>query len=284
GVGALLSVCTLEAARRCNRRSAVIARPTPWWLLFNLAGGALVWQLVIVPAFIRRARSWYAADKGPGGGGGGDDAAAAWEEDDREDRDRRIADAEVVAIPVAVALGFYLPAISMLVFAVDTPDVILIWLFFPVHVALIRRALLWAIRTLRRSEPALVHLESSRWRVVAMYALPVACSVLAHAFAVFAMTLRDDRREMTRSTVTFIEIDMQFIALTVLYWVFVEVGWRAPLAMVAAGAVLGPGTGVCVAWVYRERLMQEALDQRVTAAPDAEEGTAPSDEQTPLLR
>lgn len=283
-VGALLAVCTLEAARRCNRGNVVIARPTGWWLLFNLAGGALVWQLVIVPAFIHRAKSWHLADKGAGDAGDGDDDDAR-EEEDHQDRDRRIADAEVIAIPVAVALGFYLPSILMLV--LDAPVVIGIWLFFPVYVTLVRLALRWAIQKLRRSEPALVHLESSRRRLVALYALPVACSVLAHAFAMYAMTLRDDRKEMTRSTVKFIEIDMQFIALTVLYWVFAEVGWRAPLVMVAAAVVLGPGAGVCVGWVYRERLMQEALDQPAAAGLDAEAGTAgegQSDEQTPLLR
>ena len=49
GVGALMSVATAESARACNERVAsrvgrgVIARPTGWWLLFNLIGGALVW-------------------------------------------------------------------------------------------------------------------------------------------------------------------------------------------------------------------------------------------------
>ena len=285
-VGALLTVCTLEAARRCNRRSVVVARPTGWWVLFNLVGGALVWQLVIVPAFLHRARSWFVAEKQPESAGDGDDAdAARVEAEDHDDRDRSIADAEVVAIPVAVALGFYLPSILMLF--LGYAEVIGIWLFFPVWVTLIRLGLRWAMQKLRRSEPALVHFESSRWRMVGLYALPVVCSVLAHVFVVYAMTLRDDRKEMTRSTVKFIEVDLQFLALTVLYWVFAEVGWRAPLVMVAAAVVLGPGTGVCVAWIYRERLLQEALDQRATAGSDGEEGSAgdgQSNEQTPLLR
>ncbi|PNY26660.1 Uncharacterized protein TCAP_03413 [Tolypocladium capitatum] len=286
-MGALLTVCTLEAARRCHRRSVVIARPTWWWLLFNLAGGALVWQLVVVPAFLHRARRWYVADKGPAVGGGGDGGGdePAREEARHDDRDRRIEDADVVAIPVAVALGYYLPSICML--AHTEPDFVGAWLPFPVYVTLIRFALRWAIRELRRSEPALVHLESSRWRLVALHAVPVVCSALAHAFVAYAATQRDDRKEMTRSTVTFIEVDLQFIALTVLYWVFVEVGWRAPLAMVAASVVLGPGSGLCLGWIYRERLVLEALGRLVAPGPDADEGTVgdgESDEQTPLLR
>ena len=35
----------------------VVAHPTPSWLLFNLLGGALVWQLLIVPAQIQRLRT-----------------------------------------------------------------------------------------------------------------------------------------------------------------------------------------------------------------------------------
>ncbi len=55
-VGGLLTVSTIEAARICNAPSVLIAYPTGPWLVFTLVGGAFVWELVIVPAFLHRAR------------------------------------------------------------------------------------------------------------------------------------------------------------------------------------------------------------------------------------
>ncbi|KYK60809.1 hypothetical protein DCS_01947 [Drechmeria coniospora] len=270
-VGALLTVSTLEAARRCHRRAiAVIRRPTGWWLLFNLIGGAFVWQLVVVPAFMHRAKAWF---------------AIAGAEDADDDADLTVPDAEAVAIPVAVALGFYLPAALMLAF--HSPATIGVWLFFPVYVSVIRHALRWSLersgrfeRAAEASEPATVRVESRHGRAAAVYGLPILCAVVAHVFALVNLTTGgDDRKEMTRSTITFLEVDTQFVALTVLYWVFVEVGWRAPLAMVCAGVVLGPGAGLCLGWLYREKLLQAALDGRDGEGVEDEA----ADERTRLL-
>ncbi|EWG46062.1 hypothetical protein FVEG_15915 [Fusarium verticillioides 7600] len=56
-IGGLLTVSTVESARICNAPNALIAYPTGPWLVFDLVGGAVVWELVIIPAFLHRARS-----------------------------------------------------------------------------------------------------------------------------------------------------------------------------------------------------------------------------------
>ncbi|UNI19558.1 hypothetical protein JDV02_005739 [Purpureocillium takamizusanense] len=344
GVGALMSVATAESARACNNNNSngknrrggrkqrvgkhVIARPTPWWLLFNLVGGALVWQVVIVPAFLHRARSWFA---GGSRSDGEDDpmGVTAQQQQQRQqqqdeegrrdekalDTDRSVADAEIVAIPLAVALGFYLPSVLML--TLRSPGSVAAWLPFPVYVSLLRQLVRWAVGRFRRSTPARVHIEyvggrsssshnnnnnnddndadgQSRHRrqqqqgrasgggtnkpLAALYGLPALASVAAHALLAANLAAgRDDRREMTRSAVKFLEVDAQFLALTVLYWVFAEVGWRAPATMLLVGAVLGPGAGVCAGWVVRERLLREAL-RGLLGGDDEGEGELVEDE------
>jgi hypothetical protein len=193
--------------------------------------------------------------------------------------------AEGVAVPVAVAVGFVVPAVLVLV--LDSAAVVGVWLLFPLWVSLVRRAVRAVmVRVLGRERwGGSAHLEKSRAAVVGVYALPVLCSVLAHAYLIWALTQPDDRREMTRSVLKTMTTDAFFLALTILYWVFVEAGWRAALLMVGASAVLGPGAGICVAWVYRERVVD--LDRSVTVVAVGSrrpsEDADPS-EETPLLR
>ncbi|KAG5925978.1 hypothetical protein E4U42_003781 [Claviceps africana] len=268
-VGSLLTVSTVEAARPMHAGNPVVARPTLPWLVFNLVGGALVWQLVIVPAFILAAKAWPAP---PGRAG------------------RELAATEVVAIPVAVALGFYLPSALML--AGPSPVSIGVWLFFPVYVSLVRRLvrhLLGLTRWFRSAPPC--HVESRVRTALAVYALPLLASVLAHGLvAASFLAGADDRKELTRSAVRFIEIDFQYIGLTLLYWVFVEVGWRVPLAMVASSVLLGPGAGTVLGWLYRERLITSdrhvlLRESAVEDGPVGEESERDLvDEQTPLVR
>ncbi|KAG5987613.1 hypothetical protein E4U43_005001 [Claviceps pusilla] len=299
-VGSLLTVSTVESARRVNAQNHVVSRPTIPWLVFNLVGGALVWQLVIVPAFILAAKTWPSTAAGHARLRPGD------EEDDRgagEDRavsanteGRDVALTEAVAIPVAVALGFYVPSTVML--AATSPISIGVWLFFPVYVSLIRqlvRRLLATMRPFRSAPPC--HLESHAQSVVAVYALPILASLLAHAFLIVNyLTKADDRKELTRSVVKFIEIDFQYIGLTLLYWVFVEVGWRVPLAMAMSSVLLGPGAGVALGWLYREKLITLGLvgltpscgDDEEHREGDRQEGDERErgqiNEQTPLMQ
>lgn len=281
--GALLTVCTAEAARGCNRTARVVAHPTPSWLLFNLLGGALVWQLLIVPAQIQRLRNIFVAQKS---GAGGDDDEEADVGGDRLaaleiDLDRNIAGSEVVAIPVAVAVGYYLPSILMLVY--NSPAAIGVWLFFPIYVSLVRQGVRWAVQrawdfTAERG----VHLETHRRSLVAVYAVPLLSSLLAHAALLWSLTRPDDRKEMTRSCVKFIEIDFAFIGATVLYWVLVETNWKVPAGMVGIAALLGPGAGVLGGWLLRENVIQKELGA-VIDLDAADETAGDPSEQTPLL-
>src|SRR5690606_34858714 len=72
-----------------------------------------------------------------------------------------------------------------------------------------------------------LHLETHRTSLVLVYAAPVLCSVLSHVLLIWHLVARtDDRIDMTRATLGFIEINIIFTGLTVLYWLLVEVGWQ----------------------------------------------------------
>ncbi|KAM5344739.1 hypothetical protein ACJ41O_010601 [Fusarium nematophilum] len=269
-VGGLLTVSTVEAARVCNAPNVLIAYPTGPWLVFDLVGGAVVWELVIIPAFLHRARGVLTERR----------RRAEEEDGDDETPDltsRHLPDSELVAIPVSVALGYFVPSFLMLFFT--TPATIGIWLFFPVYVSLIRQATRKIISIYKRADPTAVHLASDRRSLLFVYALPIVCSILAHAFVIWSLTQPDDRREMTKSTIVFIEVDTQFIFWTVLYWMLVEVGWRVPLATVVTAAVVGPGAGTCIGWIYREHLIHHDEDNE-----EDERSSSGSDEETPLLQ
>ncbi|KAL2159036.1 hypothetical protein VTH06DRAFT_2795 [Thermothelomyces fergusii] len=284
-VAGLLTVTTVEAARICNAPSRLIASPTASWLVFDLVAGAFVWQLVIIPAFFRRARDIITARKRQGGGGSGPHPLSGPTDPTFGEAMRHLASpAEAVAVPVAVALGYVLPAALMLLLA--RPAAVLAWLFFPVWVSLARRAALaLTARRAWRGRGNSLHLESSRAALLAVYALPVVCSVLSNALFVWTRTRPDDREEMTRSALKFIIINVFFLGLTVLYWILIEAGWPAVLVTVVASVVLGPGAGVCLGWVYREKTVD--LDRGVTVVAVGSrrqsEGAEPS-EETPLLR
>ncbi|KAK5655680.1 hypothetical protein OQA88_5613 [Cercophora sp. LCS_1] len=276
-IASLFTIATVEAARICNSPSILIAYPTGPWLVFNMLGGAIVWELVIIPAFFHRSREIILArERGMGELVGPSDPVFG------EAMRHLGKTAETVAIPVAVALGCIVPSVVMLF--KPTPVTILVWLFFPLWVSgirkLVRRAIVWWQEEWHVS----FHLESSRLAMVGMYAVPLVCSIASHAVLIWSLTQRDDRKEMTRATLKFIVIDMFFIGLTVLYWLLVEAGWRVVLVMVGTSLVLGPGAGICVGWVYREASVDP--DRSVTvvavgAQPSSGEGAS---EETPLLR
>ncbi|KAK3328691.1 hypothetical protein B0T19DRAFT_442580 [Cercophora scortea] len=284
-VAGLLTVSTVESARICNAPAVLIAYPAGLWLVFDMVGGAVVWELVILPAFFKRGREIVAVRWS------GDRDGEAGREDplfgEAMRHLRRMA--EIVAIPVAVAVGFVVPAVVMLV--TGWAGAVLVWLFFPVWVAGVRAAVRSAVMAVLRRDgeggrswEGSFHLEGSRVALVGMYALPVLCSVVAQGLLVWSVFVHgDDRKEMTRATSGFVFVDMAFVALTVLYWMVVEAGWKVAAVMAAASTVLGPGAGVCVGWVYRERMVD--LDRSVTVvAVGARSGDASPTEDTPLLR
>jgi hypothetical protein len=265
-LGGLLTVSTVEAARICNAPNVLIAYPTGPWLVFDLVGGAVVWELVIIPAFLHRTKSVLNARRGGDGNG---DAQQVF-------TSRHLPDSELVAIPISVALGFFLPSILMLFHT--TPATIGVWLFFPVYVTIVRQITRRIVTAIKRANPTNVHLASNRRSLLFVYLLPIICSILAHVFFIWSLAQPDDRKEMTRSTIVFIEVDTQFIFWTVLYWMLVEVGWRVPLTTAVTSLIIGPGAGTCVGWMYREKLIHHDNDEQ-------DEGAAlPADEESPLLQ
>ncbi|KAF4970825.1 hypothetical protein FSARC_2191 [Fusarium sarcochroum] len=267
-VGGLLTVSTVEAARICNAPNVLIAYPTGPWLIFDLVGGAVVWELVIIPAFLHRARSVLNAKKRDDGNG---EVRSIF-------TSRHLPDSELVAIPISVAVGYFVPSILMLFYT--TPATIGIWLFFPVYVTIIRQITRKIVISIRRADPTTVHLASNRRSLVLVYLLPIICSILAHIFFIWSLTQPDDRKEMTRSIIVFIEVDTQFIFWTVLYWMLVEVGWRVPFTTAVTTLVVGPGAGTCVGWMYREKLIHHDSEDE----GEDESAAQPADEETPLLQ
>ncbi|EGS18466.1 uncharacterized protein CTHT_0050680 [Thermochaetoides thermophila DSM 1495] len=275
----LLTVSTVEAARICNAPAVLIAYPTGPWLVFDLIGGAMIWQLVIIPAFFHRSREIILARRR-----GGPAQLLGPADPTFGEAMRHLAKvAETVAIPIAVALGFVVPSILLLV--LDTPIVALVWLFFPVWVSLIRQAVRKIVLSLREVWHSSCHLESNRLALVAVYIIPTICSIISYVLFLWSLTQPDDRKEMTRSTVKFIIINTFFIGLTVLYWVFVEAGWRVAAVMALVSVLLGPGAGICIGWIYRESTVDP--DGGVTVVVVGGRRNSEDDclsEHTPLLR
>lgn len=89
---------------------------------------------------------------------------------------------------------------------------------------------------------------------------------------------------MTKLTMSLIEIDFQFIGLTVLYWVFVESGWRVPLTILLSTFVVGPGAGVCLGWFCREGLVKHGFAPAGEFEEEEDDGQDEQNEETPLLR
>ncbi|KAK7911763.1 hypothetical protein PG985_014244 [Apiospora marii] len=275
-VAALLTASLVESARLCNRRSWLIARPTVPWLVFNLIGGALVWDIVIVPEYLRRAKHVQAAKES---------AAAERLRDVDSFIDVEVrgltSQVEVYAIPLAVLFGYVAPSVAMLATA-GHPIAVLVWLFFPLWVSVVRYAVkVVGVNAIRDPEPH--RLESHRVSVVLVYAVPIVCSVMSHVFLlVNFFGGPDDRREMTRATTKFIQIDFLIIGATVLYWLLVEAGMLTTLVMIVSSVVLGPGAGLSGSWLLREKAIERYSNGEggEHAAGDQQE----HDEETPLLR
>lgn len=238
----------------------------------------MVWQLVIVPAFLHRAKALVTASSNANESESEAEGEAESDAVNAKQQGRTLPDAEAVAIPIAVAVGYYLPSILML--AYNSPVTIAVWLFFPAYVSLVRQAVRLVIQRIRRVGPTDIHHESHWQSVALVYTLPVVLSVAAHVFVLWNLAQRDDRKELTKLTVSFIEIDFQFIAWTVLYWVFVEAGWQVPLSMIAISILAGPGAGTCLGWLHRERVLRNGF-AGLFESDDDERGVG---EEAPLLR
>lgn len=260
-VAALVTVVHVESARVGNQANKVVANPTPGLLVFNLLGGAVVWQLLIVPSSFVRSREILLTPGEKGRGLG--------------------STADGLAVPVGVLIGYVVPSVVML--TTNTPVAIFVWLFFPVYVAAVRQATRWALQTTRAQMREMLYLEGSKIWAAVVYAIPVALSVASHVLVLWHLFgQKDDRKEMTRVTMKFIEIDFGFIAATVLYWILVEGGWRVALVTVGVSVVLGPGAGICAGWMLREGQFSADDGDGDEGYSSAGEGTQ-AGEETPLL-
>ncbi|KAI0129991.1 hypothetical protein BJ170DRAFT_296159 [Xylariales sp. AK1849] len=273
-IAALLTTNLVESARLSNKPSWVISKPTVPWLVFNLIGGALVWDLVIVPSFLKRAKDVQRARESA--------VAERMREVDSEiDREiRRLSSqVEVWAIPIAVVLGFVVPSVAMLV--LNNPVSIAVWLFFPLWIFVVRY-FVKVVGVNAVADPEPYRLETQRWPLVGMYAVPVVCSVLAHGLLIWNIFSPDDRRELTRLALRFVEIDVLIIAVTMLYLVLVEAGVIVAGAFIGLSILLGPGAGLSAAWILREKAIERYPDGKEDTEGNPEQGR--NDEETPLLR
>ena len=281
-VGTLLTVTTMESARISNRPNWMIANPTTAWLISNLAGGAVIWQLAIVPVFLYHERQRFltqtklkegSAEQQTPQSPSSASATGATQlisppprKSSLEDHchgplHRHICSTELHAIPISVAIGYLIPCLPFLL----RPSAlsVFIWLFFPAYVSVIRQIVrrwvpLPQFGHSERSSGATLQPESSNSALVWIYALPLACSLVAHLALVHDLLLvKDDRSPTTRAALSFIQTDFTAIGLTVLYWIFVEVGWRIALLSLLIGCVMGPGAGLCVSWMLRERELEK---------------------------
>ncbi|KAK3350391.1 hypothetical protein B0H65DRAFT_86266 [Neurospora tetraspora] len=255
-VAGLLTITTVEGSRLCNKSAFLLAFPTATWLIFDLVGGALVWEIVIIPAFFHRAKVVIQARRQ--GTTTSDGEVAAEPELVLGDPRHLSTLAESLSIPVSIAIGYILPSLLILLLPSDKTAVpILLWLFFPVWVSLLHQGVRTALLQVFKDHPTWprpFHLETSLLPLVTTYSAPILLSLASHIYLIVTLFIhpRDDRQEMTLATTRFIMVNMVYIGLTVLYWAFIEAGWQTALVMLVVTALAGPGAGVCVGWVWRE--------------------------------
>ncbi|KAI0871335.1 hypothetical protein GGS24DRAFT_492305 [Hypoxylon argillaceum] len=279
-LAALLTVSHVEAGRACNGGSWSLRRPTLGWLVFSLVGGTVVWDLWVVPAFLKRAKDLRVekvrAEALEGGTG-------LLDEEERLLLERSLTTrAEVYAIPLAVAVGFVVPSVLMLVLK-DVVSVI-VWLFFPLWVGAVHWAVKFAaVKLLRDDEP--LYLDSHPPSVTLVYALPFIASLLSHALFIWNLFCKNDSRQMTRAALQFIGIDFSFIAATVLYWVFIESGVIPTVLMVVFTVFLGPGAALCLTWLVRDKaIVAFAVSEEEDGSDEESDGDDSTvHEDTPLL-
>jgi hypothetical protein len=228
-ISALLTTTLVESVRICNHPSPVLRNPTLLWLVLNLAAGAVTLQAGLVPAAIMRSRSCEERKL-----------------NDPDRRETRCLDdgSQVYAIPISVVLGFVLPSLALLFYT--SPVTILIWLFFPLYVGIVRAILSLGYRS--RS----VHIEPSPRALLIVYGPAAVISIVSHVWIVYSFFLENDATPVSRATLRFIEIDVLAMGVTMAYWLLIEVGWHVTAIFIATSAVAGPGTGLCIAWALRE--------------------------------
>ncbi|KAI0490459.1 hypothetical protein F4859DRAFT_8532 [Xylaria cf. heliscus] len=282
-VAALLTVCRVEAARACNQRSLNIRFPTLGWLAFNLVGGTFIWDLWIIPAFLKHAKDLRVERLKEDALEHGRENGRSFDEEERIMLERSfLTRADVYAVPLAVAVGFVVPSVLMLVLKDAVP--VIVWLFFPIWVAAVHLAVKFcAVRLLRVNGP--IYLESHAPSVTLVYALPFVASLFTNVLYFWNLFYTNDSREMTRSVLKFLEIDFVFVFVSVVYWVFAESGALPVLLMPIFSLFLGPGAGLCLTWIIREKaICSFAISSEEDVSDEESDGDDSTvHENTPLL-
>lgn len=242
-----------QGRRGGDLSAGVVANLTVPWLLYNLALGALSWQVLIIPAFVtqssrrrggrRRRRKTTSRSAEPGG----------------EAADQH--PVSTVSIPLSIMLGLLLPS-ALLLACPSSPIVILLWLVFPLWISLTRRFVRPAVAPLA---PNGHHHPSRLSRNLILYAAPVLASAASHLLLTLHLLLpplqpANGRAPVPSPLLLLLEIDHAAISAAFLYWVsasssssfFSSAARRAVFVTVLSSLVLGPGAGVCLGWACRD--------------------------------
>ncbi|KAH7368636.1 hypothetical protein B0T11DRAFT_277412 [Plectosphaerella cucumerina] len=316
---ALLTVTYLESARLvAGPAGDYLRRLGLLWILVHIGGGPYVFIFIAAGWIVTTAREVRRINLGeaPADTVDADDDAASGRRSATEEeavdadvrskkrqalRRRRLRTAaDALAVSDAVIIGFALPAALVLVWRSTAP--ITVWLFFPVWVILLRYLLLLVVKRLdarwqgtqvettpRRRGTKSLDLESNRPALALVYAVPVLLSLAAHVALIWSLTRRDDSKSVTRAVLGYEAVNWGAIFVITVYSLFVEAGWLALLGAIGATVLLGPGAGVCIGWILRERVIRRHNDEDIDASTNQEahvetEAGEGVGEQTPLLR
>lgn len=257
---------------------ATIHNLTIPWLLYNLLMGAVAWQAIIVPAFLREEQQQQQQRR----------RRQLWRQKTRRDESRPLGS---FAIAVSIIVGLLLPATLMLT-SPRSELAVLAFLVFPIGITLVQNlinALFGSKPRLRASQHESDLLSSSSRRgstTWLVYAIPIIYSLAAHILLLHNLWLtfhhsssplkqqQQQEEEASHQQIAelgtrtstgallLLEIDHIAIFLTVLFWIYnTEAGGiSAVCVMVLSSFLAGPGAGVCAGWLYRDRTL--VLEQR----------------------
>lgn len=219
----------------------IIANLTIPWLLYSLALGALVWEGIIIPAFLYRQHE-KPQSQGPS-------QLQPWTGETSTNIGVS-ADARSLTIPLSIALGLFLPAALML-FYPSAPLPIVLFLLFPLWVTLIQTLLRPLTSRLTRSNNTSETL---------LFIPPIIASTLAHMTLLLSLITTTSSamypsNDATATALLLLELDHAAIYLATLYWIYIKSNTNTNnvLATLAASIALGPGAGICVGWLYDHR-------------------------------
>ncbi|TAQ83388.1 hypothetical protein B7494_g8283 [Chlorociboria aeruginascens] len=271
-IGALLTIMAVESARIFNSPNYVIRNPTLPWLFFNLAGGAVVWQVIIIPAFIARARRACRVQdstRSPNlqNQDWAETSTNSTDEVGERDPNRGSSkrhlhnQVEIYAISISVVIGYVLPSIAMLF--IPNPISITAWLFFPLWVSLARQAIRYLLILLPQfpqftdSDSDTHHMESYAHSVSVVYALSVFLSIVSQSIIFNDLLEGQDGSPITGAALGLIEVDFLAVALTVFYLLLLEAGWVVLSLSLVCSILAGPGAGLVLGWILREKKLME---------------------------